>query len=267
MRAYYLEDTEGWYCIAKPLNIVKMLPDPDRIDRIIILRYDEKNYSVDTNGRVEPYLYQNPTADFVQNGLGSVEITTYYGGCFNYDDHTVRYTRQVNLLYETENTVEKNSHSIRSFPADSLEQALSRLGECYSRFPSSEEFGLQKGQVDWERIFQVGGFCTSSAGYKVVFHNQAGETLTAYGRSDAKCGNYFPWLLPMHIQSDNVAFTTYQPLLWKALRPMMPDKMKLREHLNSMSFLYPGDLLFFRDGGCCCGNCNFEGQYNYSISS
>ena len=260
----YLKDTEGWYRIAKPMSVRKMLPDPDRSDRIIILCNDKKNYSVDTNGRVEPYIYRNPTADFVQSGIGYVKITTYDGGCFNFDEHTVHYTRQGNLLFETENTVEKDSHAIRCFPADSLEQALLRLGECYSRFPSSEEFGLQKGQVDWERVFQDFGGCTSYTGYVVVFNNQVGETLTAYGRSDVDCGAYFPWLLPMNIQSDKVAFTTYQPLLWKALRPMMPDKMMLRKHLNNMSFVRPGDLLFFRDTeGMGSAVAESTGQYTH----
>ncbi len=260
----YLEDSEGWYRIAKPLNIGKILPDLDRSDRIIFLCYDEKNYSVDTNGRVEHYSYHNPTADFVQSGLGSVEIATYYGGCFNYDDHTVRYTRQGNLLYETENTVEKDTHVIRSFPADSLERALLHLGKQYGVFPTPKDFGLQEGQVDLKNVFQNLGWCTSYAGYKVVFINQAGETLTAYGRSDVDCGEYFPWLLPMQIQSDKVAFTTYQPILWKALRPMMPDKMMLRKHLNSLSFLRPGDLLFFRDTeGMGAAVAESTGQYTH----
>ena len=68
----------------------------------------------------------------------------------------------------------------------------------------------------------------------------------------------------MNIQSDKVAFTTYQPLLWKALRPMMPDKMMLRKHLNNMSFVRPGDLLFFRDTeGMGSAVAESTGQYTH----
>ena len=83
-KSIYLQDAYGWYRLAKPLNIWRIMPDFDRDDRIIILSYDEKTYSVDTFGHVKPYIYQHPTATFVQSGLESVTINTYNGGCFHY---------------------------------------------------------------------------------------------------------------------------------------------------------------------------------------
>ena len=243
----YLQDAEGWYRLAKPLNIKEMMPDFDHNDRVIILRYDEKSYSVDTFGRVKPYIYQNPTATFVQSGLESVTINTYNGGCFHYKNHMVSYTRQGKLLREEKNTVEDAPHTARCFDADSIEQALLRLGECYALFPSPKDFGLREGEVDLEEVFKQNGGCTSYSGYTVTFVNRNGDTLTMKGSSDADCGDYFPWLLPMNISWREAAFVSYQPVMWKALRPMMPDSMMLRKHLSAFFFLRPGDLLFFRD--------------------
>ena len=243
----YLQDAEGWYRLAKPLNIRKMMPDFDRDDRVVILRNDEKTYSVDTFGHVKPYIFQHPTAAFVQSGLESVTINTYNGGCFHHEDQMVSYARKGNLLREEENTVEEGSHTARCFEADSVEQALLHLGECYAQFPSPEDFGLREGEVNLEEVFKLNGWCTSFSGYRVTFVNRAGDTLTMKGSSDADCGNYFPWLLPMTISWREAAFVSYQPVMWKALRPMMPDNMMLREHLSGFILLRPGDLLFFRD--------------------
>lgn len=243
----YLQDAEGWYRLAKPLNIRKMMPDFDRDDRVVILRNDEKTYSVDTFGHVKPYIFQHPTAAFVQSGLESVTINTYNGGCFHHEDQMVSYARKGNLLREEENTVEEGSHTARCFEADSVEQALLHLGESYAQFPSPEDFGLREGEVNLEEVFKLNGWCTSFSGYRVTFVNRAGDTLTMKGSSDADCGNYFPWLLPMTISWREAAFVSYQPVMWKALRPMMPDNMMLREHLSGFILLRPGDLLFFRD--------------------
>ena len=242
----YLQDAEGWYRLAKLLNIRKMMPDFDRDDRVVILCYDEKSYSVDTLGHVKPYIYQHPTATFVQSGLESVSINTYNSGCFHHDDQMVSYARKGNLLCEKENTVE-DSHTARCFEADSIEQALLRLGECYYIFPSPKDFGLREGEVNLEEVFNHNGWCTSYSGYLVTFVNRNGDTLTMEGSSDADCGYYFPWLLPMNISWREAAFVSYQPVMWKALRPMMPDSMMLREHLSAFMFLRTGDLLFFRD--------------------
>lgn len=243
----YLQDAEGWYRLAKPLNIRKMMPDSERDDRVVILRNDEKTYSVDTFGHVKPYIFRHPTAAFVQSGLESVTINTYNGGCFHHEDQMVSYARKGNLLREEENTVEKGSHTARCFVADSVEQALLRLGECYAQFPSPEDFGLREGEVNLEEVFKPNGWCTNFSGYRVTFVNSAGDTLTMEGSSDADCGEYFPWLLPMNVSWREAAFVSYQPVLWKALRPMMPENMMLREHLSGYIVLRPGDLLFFRD--------------------
>ena len=73
--------------------------------------------------------------------------------------------------------------------------------------------------------------------------------MQAYGSSNEECGDYFPWMLPMRFAGSHMDFVTYQPLLWQALRPMMPKGMMLRDFLsnNSLIDLRPGDLLFFAD--------------------
>ena len=251
----YLQDDQGWYRIAKPLSVQKLCPDPDRADRVIILRgpgndaYIRENYSIDTNGLIEPYIYKNPTEAFVNSGLESVTIKTYYAGCFHFNNHIVRYTRSGDNLVESENTVDSSWHQPYSIAASSVEQALSRFGEKYSIFPALKDFGLSEGMFDLKEIFYPHFLesCTSYAGYKIVFVNRDGDTLTARGSSDRDCGDYFPWLLPMQFRGADIAFTTCQPGLWKALRPMMPVGMNLREHLNPLAFLKRLDLLFFSD--------------------
>ncbi|MBR4134796.1 MAG: hypothetical protein IKU03_00065 [Bacteroidales bacterium] len=263
----YLQDAEGWYRIAKPLNIREMRPDPTRTDRVVILRHNGKNYSVDANGQVEPFVYHQPLQSFVDNGLKSVEIKTYYSGCFHHEEDIIRYTSHTfgdDKLQEEENTVEEGPHTARVFSVDTLERALLQLGECYSRFPTPEDFGLREGEVDLKNVFQNNGWCTSSSNYMVTFTNWSDDKLCFYGSSDAECGDYFPWLLPMQITGQEVAFVTYQPSLWKTLRPMMPEDMKLREHLNNFVFLLPGDLLFFRStAGMGAAIKESTGQYTH----
>ena len=246
----YMQDALGWYRIAKPLGIREMLPDPDRDDRVVILLYNNKNYSVDTAGRIEPYVYRQPLASFVESGLKGVIIKTYVLGCFHYDEHVVAYVREGDRLRECENTVDSNRWVTRSVVADSLEHTLLRLGEKYSQFPSPRDFGLEEGDVDLEKAYLSDhGWCTSGSGYTLVFINRRGDTLTARGHSNVGCGNYFPWMLPMTFMGDSAAFVTYQPMLWKALLPMMPEGMMHRSFLSNSSLvgLRPGDLLFFAD--------------------
>ena len=245
----YLQDALGWYRIAKPLDIREMHPDPDRLDRIIILRGDGRNYSVDTNGHHEPYTYKQPLTRFLKSGLQDVRISTYEGGCFHYAGHTIAYTRQGDRLCENENSVDILPHAKRHLPVATLEQALQRMGDVYSLFPTPTDFGMEEGEVDLQKVFDVDGGCTSFSGYEISFVNRAGDTLIVYGRSDKDCGEYFPWLLPMQFKGDGVDFVTYQPLLWQALQPMMPEKMMLRGMLSNSSLfdLRPGDLLFYRD--------------------
>ncbi len=245
----YLQDVLGWYRVAKPLGVREMHPDPNREDRVVILRGDGMNYSVDTAGRIEPYTYRQPLARFLESGLQSVEIQTYVGGCFHFDEHRITYTRNGDLLRETENTVENKRHTKRTYPVEVLESSLRRLGEVYDRFPSATDFGLQEGEVDLHKAFARVGGCTSYSGYRIVFTNRQGDTLRVNGNSDADCGEYFPWMLPMKVAGGGESFVTYQPLLWQALRPMMPEGMMHRRFLNNNSLydLRPCDLLFFPD--------------------
>jgi cell wall-associated NlpC family hydrolase len=263
----YLQDALGWYRVAKPLGIREMHADPDREDRVVILRGDGMNYSVDTAGHIEPYTYRQPMTRFLESGLQSVEITTYYTGCFHHEDHTIAYTRDGDRLRETKNTIDSNRWVSRHFPADTLERALMRLGKAYSLFPTPADFGLQEGDVNLEKalLYEPYG-CTSGAGYNILFINGKGDTLQAYGSSYKECGDYFPWMLPMRFTGSHMAFVTYQPLLWQTLRPMMPEGMRLRGFLSNSSLvdLRPGDLLFFSEEGAM-GNAikASTGQYTH----
>ncbi|MBR4229988.1 MAG: hypothetical protein IKR83_04685, partial [Bacteroidales bacterium] len=232
------------------LGIREMNPDPDRVDRIVILCYDNQNYSVDTAGHIEPYTYRQPLSHFVGSGLQSVKIKTFVGGCFHYDEQHITYTRDGDRLRETENTVDSNRWVTRYFSVDSLERALLRLGTLYSQFPSLSDFGLKEGDADLEKIY-LGrhGWCTSHSGFQLTFVNRSGDTMDVSGSSSYDCGAYFPWMLPMTFRDDDMAFVTYQPLLWQTLKPMMPEGMMHRSFLSNSSIvgLQPGDLLFFSD--------------------
>ena len=245
----YLQDALGWYRVAKPLGIREMHADPDREDRVVILRGDGMNYSIDTAGRIEPYTYRQPLARFLESGLQSVGIQTYVGGCYYFNEHRITYTRNGDLLRETENTVENKRHTKRTYPVEVLESSLRRLGEVYDRFPSAADFGLQEGEVDLHKAFSHDDGCTSYSGYRITFTNRQGDTLRVNGNSDADCGKYFPWMLPMKVAGGGESFVTYQPLLWQALLPMMPEGMMHRRFLNNNSLydLRPCDLLFFPD--------------------
>lgn len=247
----YLKDEKGWYRIAKPLGISEMHPDPDREDRIVILRYNGKNYSVDTAGRIEPYVYRQPLARFLKGGLKEMTINTYKGGCFHYEGHAIAYKRKGDLLCESKNNVDSLPHTKRSIPVATIEQALLRMGETYSLFPTSADFGMEEGEVDLPKVFDEPGGCTSYSGYEITFVNRVGDTLTAYGRSDIDCGGYFPWLLPMTFKAKGVDFVTHQPLLWQTLKPLVPEGMMLYDKLNNHALfdLRAGDLLFFSDEG------------------
>ena len=245
----YLQDALGWYRIAKPMTVEALLPDLDRSDRVVILGGDRRNYTIDTTGHIEPYVYRQPLEAFVRSGLQSVEISTYRGGCFHYMKHIIEYTRQGDLLRESHNTVDSLRHISRYIAADRLEGVLLRLGERYNLPLSPADIGLQEGDIDVEKVFSRQGDCTNFSGYLLTFVNRNGDTLRVRGSSSADCGNYFPWLLPMRIQWRDAAFCSYQPLLWQTLRGMMPQGMMLRDKLcnNALVELRPGDLLFYRD--------------------
>ncbi len=248
------------YATLKP-PFVSAKDDEDGIQVLYMTNANEG--FAGTNGLVEPYIYKNPTEDFSRSGLQKVTIETYYGGCFLYNKHSVTYTRSGDQLVESENTVDSSLHRPNRVPAGDIEQALLRLGENYNEMPSPEDFGLYGSTIDFKNLFYPGG-CTSYAGYTVKLINRDGDTLKAKGYSSAECGDYFPWLLPMQISQRESSFTTYQPGLWKALRPLMPDGMNLLEHLNPMAFLKPGNLLFFSDTSGMSGAVRKStGQYSH----
>lgn len=204
----------------------------------------------DTSQHPGAYTYSQSLADFTRSGLQSVEIKTHVSGCFVYSEHIVAYTRQGDSLYESKNTVDSSRHTPQAFPAHPLEHALLHLGEQYGRFPTPADFGMEAGEVNLEDVFKPEDFyCTTSRGFFITFINRDGDTLMARGSSSYDCGDYFPWLLPMSFFGSNMLFCTCQPIVWQALRPMMPQDMILRDRLNNNALfdLRPGDLFFYRD--------------------
>lgn len=245
----YMRDILGWYRIAKPDGIVRMVPDPDHDDRVIILSTNHKNYTIDSAGRTEDYTYSNPFGEFLRDGLSRVAIETYSRGCFHYSPDKIVYKRNGDILTETEYTVKDKKHKKQEFDARKIEDALRLLGEKYSLTPTAADFGLREGVVDLEKVFNPWGGCTTSSGYSVTLVNRKGDILTATGSSDVDCGDYFPMLLPMFINCGNTSLVTYRPELWNALKPLMPEKMFLTSMLSKYSLMdiRPCDLLFFRD--------------------
>lgn len=245
----YLNDLLGLYRVAKPENIVRMFPDPDRDDRVIVLLRDQKNYTVDTSGRISPYTYSNPFGRFLENGLQGLAIETYTRGCFHYRSNRIVYSRRGVELAETDCNFKKSTRKKNHYEARQIEEALKHLGEDYSQMPTPADFGLGEEAVDLEKVFNPGGWCTTSSGYIVTFVNGDGDTLTAEGDSGFDCGEYFPMLLPMFVESGTTSLVTYRPELWNALKPLMPENMFLRGMLSRYSLVdvRPGDLLFFRD--------------------
>ena len=251
----FILDDKGWYRVAQPLDISKLNSHPDRYDCIVILRDDGKNYTVDTAGAVEPYVIKQPLGPFVKSGLKKVEITTYAGGCFHFIPQTLRYSCQGNMLTESYNDVEKQKHLKRQLPVSDVEQALLRLGERYSIFPTPQDFGLEDTTVDLHAVYQKDDYwCTSRLGYRLTFINNAGDTLFIYGSvddgNDIGGNTRFPWLLPMQVKASNADFISYQPCLWQTLRTLMPDTMLLADQLDNSTLhqrftLQSGDLLFF----------------------
>ena len=153
-KSVYILDAEGWYRVARPLNIASLTPDPDRDDRVIVMtevsemRGEEsgKTFSVDTAGNVAPYTYRQPLAAFVKPGLQSLEITTYKTFGYNRYKETIGYRRRGDVLMETSRYADEDSYDAhfiepprldydtakRPLPVTSIEQALLTLGERYS---------------------------------------------------------------------------------------------------------------------------------------
>ena len=274
-KSIYLHDAEGWYRVARPLDISGATPDPDHNDRVIVLTYSGENFCVDTAGHMEPYTYRQPLATFVKPGLQSLEITTFSTLGYNVHKETIGFHRDGNRLAETTRTTTEESfdphikggHSIhtspmsvdndsgtRQLPVASIEEALLTLGERYHKYPTPSDFGLSDTLLDLHEVYAKGSIYSSNkCGYNITFVNQANDTLTVWGNTsthvDLGGSTHYPWLLPMIVCWREAEFVTYQPVLWQALREAMPESMQLREHLDN-STLHPrwtlqsGDLLF-----------------------
>lgn len=277
-KSVYLRDRKGWYRLARPLDIAGATPDPDRKDRVIILNYAGENFSVDTAGRVEPYIYPQPLADFVKPGLKSLEIMTFSTLGYNVYKETIGFRRDGDRLVEKTHTETRESYDphlrngptkkttpmavdgdsdIRQLSASSMEKALLTLGERYHQYPIPQDFGLADTTLDLHQVYAAGSIRSSNQyGYNVTFVNQAGDTLAAWGQASAHVdlggSTHYPWLLPMTVCWREAEFFTYQPVLWQALRDAMPDSMLLREYLDN-STLHPrytlqsGDLIFLNN--------------------
>ncbi len=277
-KSVYLRDRKGWYRVARPLDIAGATPDPDREDRAVILNYAGENFSVDTAGRVERYIYPQPLADFVKPGLKSMEIMTFSTLGHQVYRETIGFHRDGDRLVEKTHTETRESFDphlrngptkkttpmavdgdsdIRQLSASSMEKALLNLGERYHQYPLPQDFGLADTTLDLHKVYAAGSIrSTNQYGYNVTFVNQSGDTLTAWGQTSAHVdlggSTHYPWLLPMIVRWHEAEFFTYQPVLWQALREAMPDSMLLREYLDN-STLHPrytlqsGDLIFLNN--------------------
>ena len=271
-KSVYLRDSKGWYRVARPLNIAGLTPDPDREDRVVVLTDAGTNLSIDINGHIEPYTYQQPLAAFVKPGLKSMEITTYSTLGWNIHQETIGFLRDGSRLTETTRTTsndncdpriktetlpmaaDKDSNT-RQLPIASIEEALLSLGERYHLYPTPMDFGLNDTLLDMHKVYAGGDVSSSNKyGYMITFTNRANQKLTVAGQSSAHVdlGNstHYPWLLPMVVRWREAEFVTYQPVLWQALREAMPDSMQLKNYLDN-STLHPrytlqsGDLIFW----------------------
>ena len=277
-KSVYLRDRKGWYRVARPLDIAGATPDPDRKDRVIILNYAGENFSVDTAGRVEPYIYPQPLADFVKPGLKSMEIMTFSTLGFNVYKEIIGFRRHGDRLVEDTRAETRESYDphlsngptkrttpvavdgdsdIRQLSVSSIEKALLTLGERYHQYPTPQDFGLADTTLDLHQVYSATStYSTNQYGYNVTFVNQAGDKLIVLGQTSAHVdlggSTHYPWLLPMTVCWREAEFFTYQPVLWQALREAMPDSMQLREYLDN-STLHPryilqsGDLIFLNN--------------------
>ena len=271
-KSVYLRDSKGWYRVARPLDIAGLTPDPDREDRVVVLTDAGTNLSIDINGHIEPYTYQQPLAAFVNPGLKSLVITTYSTLGWNIHQETIGFLRDGSRLTETTRTTSNDNcdpriktetlpmaadkgSNTRQLPVASIEEALLSLGERYHLYPTPMDFGLNDTLLDLHEVYAERNMYSSNKyGYTITFINQADETLTVVGQTSAHVdlGNstHYPWLLPMVVRWREAEFVTYQPVLWQALREAMPDSMQLKNYLDN-STLHPrytlqsGDLIFW----------------------
>ena len=277
-KSVYLRDSKGWYRVARPLNIAGLTPDPERQDRVVVFTEAGENFSIDTAGRVEPYIYRQPLAAFVKQGLRSVEITTYKTLGYGIHKETIGFLRDGSHLTETTRTITKESYdphikgghatetlpmaadkdsNTRQLPVASIEEALLSLGERYHLYPTPMDFGLNDTLLDLHEVYTKRNvYSTNKYGYNIIFVNQANDILTVCGNTSAYVdlggSTHYPWMLPMFVYGRDANFVTYQPVLWQALREAMPDSMQLKNYLDN-STLHPrytlqgGDLIFMNN--------------------
>lgn len=241
----YILDDDGWYCILNHSTWIRTInPHPELSDRIVFLDKKGKNYTVDTAGKIEPYVFPQPLGEFVKAGVQEVIIETIKGGCYLSKRNKVSYIRQDDILKENYNDVSKSCHRQRKMPASEVEQALLKLGERYSVFPTPQDFGSHKKSLDLHQVFADDDepHSTSFVSYRLTFVNTAGDTVQIWNIVDRDyelIGEYhFPWLLPMVVDCPNASFVSYQPCLWQTVRKLMPRSMFLRKQLSNKT-LHP----------------------------
>jgi hypothetical protein len=254
-KSVYLTDNKGWYRIAQTQGIAALSPDPTSDAHIILSLADNTQRRIDTAGHIEPFRFDNPLGDFLAQGLQSVTIETYSSGCYHYDSYSITYRRNGDELYEAEKSFDSGSFVNRYFPVAQVEEALRNLSLRYDTKPSAADFGFEDTTVDVNAIFKEVPryWSTNSYGYIVTFVNGLGDTVKANGScsmfNEIGQRTRFPWLLPMYVNSPTAYFSSFQPCLWQALKPMMPDGMLLKGFLDNKTLkpLYKfksGDLLF-----------------------
>jgi len=254
-KSVYLTDNHGWYRIARLKAITAMKPDTTSDEHIILCLADGSQRRIDTSGHIEPYHFDNPLESFTAKGLQSLTIETNSHGCFHYDLYSITYRRKGDELYVAEKNFDKKNAFNQHFPVAQIEEALRSLSRRYDASPTASDFGLEDTTTDVNAILREPCLykSTSGYGYSIKLVNNIGDTVSISGNSSAanEIGQRtrFPWLLPMHVDSRTAFFTTYQPCLWQALKPMIPDSMLLKNYLdnNTLTPIYKfrtGDLLF-----------------------
>lgn len=254
-KSVYLTDNKGWYRIAHTTGIVALKPDPTSDIHIILCLADNTQRRIDTAGHIEPFHFDNPLKDFISKKLQSITIQTHSSGCYHYTPYIITYRRNGDELYEVEKNFDSGSFVNRYFPVAQVEEALRSLSLRYDTNPSAADFGLEDSTIDVYAILRQssGSWSTNKYGYRIFITNAMGDTLTFSGicSTHNEIGGHtrFPWLLPMYVNSPTAYFSSFQPCLWQALKPMMPDGMLLKGFLDNKTLkpLYKfksGDLLF-----------------------
>ena len=253
----YILDDKGWYRVCKPGDVKSIKPATDSEERIIVCHSGGQMVAVDTAGRITSFRIDDPLRDFTEKGLQYLQITTFNGGCFHYETHDIAYQRRNGNLYEVYNTVDSGMLSGRQFPAEDIEKALRGLGLQYDKKPMAADFGLEDTTVNvsflWNEFVRYSS--TNYCGYIVILVNAVGDTIYITGQvsmhNEFGGRTRFPWLLPMTVDGQNLHFISYQPCLWQALKPMMPERMMLRNYLDNKTIKphyapQSGDLFFVR---------------------